>query len=79
MSGLIGAAPETARRSRPPNSPRIFESTRLSANSYCLRSRKPGARPARSASRILPPTLIDQSKIAFFRPPSFSIPLVAAV
>ncbi len=79
MSGLIGAAPETARRSLPPNRPRILERTFLSANSYCLRSRKPGLRPARSASRILRPTRIDQSKIAFFRPPSFSIALVAVV
>ncbi len=79
MSGLIGAAPETARRSWPPNRPRIFASTFLSANSYCLRSRKPGLRPARSSSRILPPTRIDQSKTAFFRPPSFSIAPVARV
>ena len=79
ISGLIGAAPETASRILPPNRPRIFESTLSSANLYWRRSRKPGSRPERSTSRILLPTLIDQLKTAFLRPPSFSIPLVAAV
>ena len=46
MSGLIGAAPETARRRLPPNRPRILESTFLSAKAYSRCSRKPGLRPA---------------------------------
>ncbi len=79
ISGLIGAAPETARRRLPPKRPRIFDSTCSSANSYCVRSRKPGLRPARSAARIFSPTPIAQLKIAFLSPPSFSMPLVAAV
>ena len=79
ISGLIGAAPETARRSWPPNRLRIFESTFSSAKAYWRCSRKPGLRPLRSTSRIFAPTLIDQSKIAFLRPPSFSMPLLAAV
>jgi hypothetical protein len=79
ISGLIGAAPETASRRLPPNRLRIFESTLASAKPYFLPSRKPGSRPARSVSRTLWPTSIAQLKIAFLRPPSFSIPLVAAV
>ena len=33
----------------------------------------------KEAARILAPTLSDQSKISFFAPPAFSMPLVAAV
>ena len=79
ISGLIGAAPETARRILPPNRPRIFDSTFSSAKSYWRLSRKPGSPPERSSARILLPTLIDQLKIAFLRPPSLSIALVAVV
>jgi hypothetical protein len=79
ISGLIGAAPETARRILPPNRPRIFDRTFLSAKSYWRCSRNPGWRPLRSTSRIFAPVLIAQSKIFFLRPPSFSIALVAAV
>ena len=42
ISGLIGAAPETARRRLPPKRPRIFESTCLSANAYCALQQEAG-------------------------------------
>jgi hypothetical protein len=79
ISGLIGAAPVTHCLMLPPNRPRILDSTCLSANSYCLRSRKPGFAPRRSISRTFRPTPIAQLKMAFFRPPSFSTLAVAAV
>ena len=74
---MIGAAPVTHSLIRPPNRLRIFESTCLSANSYCFCRRKPGRLPARSTSRIRLPTPIAHQKIRFFRPPSLSTAEVA--
>ena len=62
-----------------PKTPRILESTSLSASSYCLRSRKSGCSPARSLARTLVPTPIAQLKSIFLIPPAFSTPLVTVV
>ena len=50
----------------------------MSAKSYCAFSSGPGSLPWRSSSRTFEPTLIAQSKMAFFRPPAFSAFWMAA-
>ena len=79
ISGLIGAAPVTASFRLPPNRPRIFDSTCLSAIRCCRASSGPGLLPSRSSRRTFLPTPIAQSKTDFFSPPSFSTAAVAAV
>jgi hypothetical protein len=79
ISGLIGAAPVTARLRFPPNRPRIFDSTCLSASRYWKARIGFGLLPARSSARTFLPTPIAQSKTRFFRPPSSSTADVAAV
>ena len=79
ISGLIGAAPVTQFLMLPPNSARIFESTCLSANSYCLAQQEADGLAGALALADLLADADRPVEDAFLRPPSFSTLPVAAV